>query len=180
MDEPVRAPVFRLVEPAVELRDAYLAMLRDFEAHGEPYGNAWSMDIEGDFAGFVAALRRFADGHDLSTGFVPWTSYWLVRDEAIVGRASFRHHLTPALEIEGGHIGYAIRPSARRQGNGTQILRLLLHEARRRGYPRVMLTCDADNTPSRRIIVGCGGVLAGRARSPRTRKLVERYWIELT
>jgi len=90
-----------------------------------------------------------------------------------------RHQLTPALEHEGGHIGYDIRPSARRRGFGTLILALTLERARILGLARALLTCDTDNTASARIIERNGGALAARVVSNRTGKLISQYWIEL-
>ncbi len=48
-----------------------------------------------------------------------------------------------------------------------------LLECRRLGLDRVLLTCAADNDPSRRVIVANGGVHTGRARGE------DRYWITL-
>ncbi len=60
--------------------------------------------------------------------------FWLVRDGCrVLAQSSLRHHLTPALERFGGHIGYVVRPSERRQGYGTLLLALTLASARARG-----------------------------------------------
>ena len=80
--------------------------------------------------------------------------------------------------IEGGNIGYAIRPSERRKGFGTLILRLTLEKAKNIGLTRVLVTCDADNVASRKIIERNGGVLAGQVVSEHTGKLVMRYFID--
>src|SRR5215207_1294779 len=77
----------------------------------------------------------------------------------------------------GGHIGYMVRPSGRRCGYGTVLLRLGLDKARERGLQRVLLTCDQTNIGSRKVIETNGGqfenavVVAGQA----IQKL--RYWI---
>jgi predicted acetyltransferase len=42
-----------------------------------------------------------------------------------------------------------------------------------------MLTYDADNTGSFRIMEKNGGVLTGNAVSPRSGKPILHYWIEL-
>ena len=39
-----------------------------------------------------------------------------------LGTVIIRHRLTPALEREGGHIGYHIVPGQRRRGHATQML----------------------------------------------------------
>jgi predicted acetyltransferase len=119
-------------------------------------------------------------GIDLPPGIVPMTSFWLVEDDqTVIGESRLRHRLTPALEIEGGHIGYAIRPSARRKGYGTRILALTLERARVMGLRQVLVTCNTDNIASARIIEKNGGLLDGYALSPHSRVQISRYWISI-
>ena len=110
---------------------------------------------------------------------MPATTYWLVRpDGTILGQAGLRHRLTPALEDFGGHIGYAIRPSARGKGYGTKMLAMALDEARDMGLPRVLITCDPANIASVRVIQKNGGVVASKSVAY-TGRMTSRYWIEL-
>ena len=167
--------------PAAPQHEAeVLAMMAEFQAETPPrYWNAREL-LEGDFPAYVRRLRRNALGLDLPPGFVPTTTFWMVRNGTeILGVSSLRHHLVPILKIEGGHIGYAIRPSERRKGYGTRLLALMLDEARALGLCRVLVTCDTDNIGSARIIQKNGGVFEGEARSPRTGRPVSRYWIDL-
>ena len=116
-------------------------------------------------------------GHDLPDGFVHSESLWLVEGETCLGRASLRHTLNERLREFGGHIGYEIRPSARRQGHGRTILRLTLQRARALGLERVLVTCDTDNLGSRGVIEGNGGVLEGEFMLADHPKPLRRYWI---
>jgi len=116
----------------------------------------------------------------LPDGWVPGTTYWLIRDgKTIVAQSNLRHRLTPSLERVGGHIGYATRPSERRKGYGTLLCALTLQKARELGLKRVLITCDADNLASARIIEKNGGRLENQELSQATGKLKNRYWIEL-
>ncbi len=99
-------------------------------------------------------------------------------DGRYIGRGSVRHALTAELSQYGGHISYEIRPSARGQGYGHQICRLLLDEARALGLVRALITCDDDNQASIRVIEGCGGVLENRIDTGRA-AITRRYWIDL-
>jgi predicted acetyltransferase len=85
--------------------------------------------------------------------------------------------LTPDLEVEGGHIGYDVRPSSRRLGFGTTALRLALREASGIGLSRVRITVDADNLPSVKIIERNGGILSGQAISEKSGKPIKQYWL---
>ena len=52
-----------------------------------------------------------------------------------------------------------------------------MSEARARGIWPVLLTADADNLASIRVIEKNGGVLADEAISVQTLKPIRRYWI---
>jgi predicted acetyltransferase len=110
---------------------------------------------------------------------VPQTTFWLVDGDAYIGRLSLRHHLNDSLRLIGGHIGYDIRPSMRRQGYGTRALALGLIEARNLGLTRVLVTCDKENTGSRRIIERNGGVLEDETTIPDYDGVILPYWITL-
>jgi predicted acetyltransferase len=101
--------------------------------------------------------------------------FWLVDGSNVLGLVSIRHRLTKGLRAFGGHIGYVIRPSARRKGYGTRILKLALSKARQLRLKRVLLTCSPYNVGSRKIIERNGGVFRDRARSKQGTRL--RYWI---
>jgi predicted acetyltransferase len=60
-----------------------------------------------------------------------------------------------------GHIGYAIVPWKRRRGYATAALGMILPVAREVGLARVMVTCDANNEASRKVILANGGEFAG-------------------
>ncbi|WP_341483615.1 GNAT family N-acetyltransferase [Streptomyces endophytica] len=105
-------------------------------------------------------------------GRVAMSTRWWVVDGSYLGRVTFRHRLTPSLRTWGGHIGYAVRPGARRQGHATAMLRAALPIARDElGIDPVLVTVAAGNTGSRKVIEACGGVL----EDGRDEKL--RYWI---
>ncbi|MBD3940904.1 GNAT family N-acetyltransferase [Microbacterium sp. NEAU-LLC] len=117
-------------------------------------------------------LQR-SEGQD---GFVPATVWWIIDDadpSEVLGSIHLRHELNDLLLAEGGHIGYAVRPSARGRGVATAALELCLEEARRRGITRILLVCETDNSLSRRTILSAGGVLEN------THGIFERYWIAL-
>ncbi|WP_257028221.1 GNAT family N-acetyltransferase [Micromonospora purpureochromogenes] len=61
---------------------------------------------------------------------------------------ALRHELNDFLLRVGGHVGYGIRPSARRRGLATWALGRMLGEARALGLDRVLITCEVDNIAS--------------------------------
>lgn len=168
-----------LVDPRENLREAYVDYMADVRA-AEPTDGAFTHgEVGSDFAAFVRKLEDEAKGIGLPDGYVPQSTYWLVRGGRILGTSHLRHRLTEALRDFGGHIGYAVRPSERRKGYGTRLLALTLDKARALGLDRVLVTCDRDNIASARVIQHSGGRLDSESPSPHTGTMKQRYWIDL-
>ena len=76
------------------------------------------------FADFVAWLTNQAlEDAPRPAEHVPSTTLWWVDGSEYLGRLAIRHRLNDALRQLGGHIGYDVRPTARRLGNATAMLR---------------------------------------------------------
>ena len=127
---------------------------------------------------FFAHIERFEAGVDLPPDRVRQTQFWLFRGDRMIGASRLRYRLIPFLEREGGHIGYEIRPSERRKGFGSEILRLTLREAKGAGIRRVLLTTDPDNLASIRVILNNGGRFEDTCLSPLSGEVLNRYWID--
>jgi predicted acetyltransferase len=164
----------RLEQPSTRWRSAFLEMARDFEAAGE---QRYALALQ-DFDAYLSKVEAGRRATDLPVGWVPAAEFWLEDAARIVACARLRLALTPDLLEEGGHIGYDVRPSMRRRGYGTALLRLALLEARALGIERVRATCDDDNIGSINVIERNGGTLDGRVTSKRTGTTVRQYWIE--
>ena len=169
--------MLRLVEPAPAYKAAILDAVAEMNAVGE-----WEISPDAFAARFDAMLRELAAARDPATappGVLPYEDFWLMEQDTWIGLLTLRPRIDEQFLHSGGHIGYVIRPSKRRRGYGTVLLRLGLDKARESGLQRVLLTCDETNIGSRKIIETHGGRLedavevAGRS----VRKL--RYWISL-
>ena len=117
---------------------------------------------------------------EASDGKVPDSTFFLLDTERdrLLGAVNIRHYLNDALLKDGGHIGDGIRPSERRKGYATEMIRLALSECKKLGIDRVLMVCDKDNIGSAKSIVKNGGVLENEITDPEG-KIEQRYWIEI-
>jgi len=168
----------RLVAPSSRYRVSFLAALAEF--HEEDRHRELDEAVlagPDEFARFAAALRADADSPGAQAryvwslrgkeppyrrdGYVRQTVLWWVTDDEYLGRLHLRHRLTVHLLYEGGHIGYEVRPSARRRGHATAMLAAALPLAADLGIERVLIDCDPANVASRRVIEKNGGEFDG-------------------
>lgn len=138
-----------------------------------------------DFDVWVETLLVEADAsYPVPEGRVTATTLWIVEDGNYLGAVNLRHYLDDFLREVGGHIGYGIRPSARRRGLARMALDAALARAARLGLDRVLVTCGVDNEGSRRTIETAGGVLedirppAEPYRQQGFDLVMRRYWID--
>lgn len=169
-----------LVPPALRYQASFLDAVREAQVQGSGLGDTlnWNLSkLAADFPAFLAALRAYEPGNTLPAGYVHSEALWLVQGDTYLGRVSLRHTLNERLREFGGHIGYEIRPSARRQGHATLALRLALVRARELGIERALVSCDVDNLGSRAVIEANGGELEGEFTVPDHDKPIRRYWV---
>ena len=174
-----------LVAPTTAVHESFVAAMEEFAAEGRgdiADSSTIGRDIRersaswtdpDTFARYVGEVVAEAlPDSPRPAGYVPMTTLWWIEGDSYLARIAIRHRLTPWLLEQGGHIGYDVRPSARRQGHATAMLRAALPIAAGLGIRRALVTCDHDNIGSRKVIEACGGVFEDR----RADKL--RYWID--
>jgi predicted acetyltransferase len=124
---------------------------------------------------YLEILKNESTGQNLKEGHVPETFLIAENEGNLVGRASIRHELNDFMFRVRGHIGYQVRPSYRRQGFATEILKQSLTFINELGVKEVLVTCDDDNVGSIKVIESQGGILENTVAFERILK--RRYWI---
>ena len=162
-----------LTEPTPRVHASFLAALREYRAEGAYPGLDPAEIASADgFQRYLDRLRAQADpGSPRRHRRVLQTSLWLVEGEEFLGELTIRHKLNRRLRYKGGHIGYSVRPSRRRRGYATAMLRLSLPVANGFGIDPALITCDDTNIASRRVIEANGGVLASASHG------ILRFWV---
>lgn len=172
-----------LAKPDLYFFDQYNDMMREWQDSGTQIA-PWFLNEPFEsleaFAQFIRMLDDCENGI-LDKKYCSTTSYFVVNDEGrLIGATSLRHYLT----IDGfntwGHIGYGIRPSERRKGCATEILRMMLAEAKSRKLYKALIGAHSSNVGSCRVIEKCGSILENIVPDPNEpEKFINRYWIAL-
>jgi predicted acetyltransferase len=173
--------VLDLIAPTARLHTAWLEAHAEWGpgVHEDGFGLDPSDEVDSP-AGFAAWVARLADESNpakpVAAGQVRCTYRWIVEGDRVLGGIALRHEFNDYVRWA-GHIGYGIRPSARRRGLAAWALGRMLDEARALDLDRVLVVCATDNVASAKTIERHGGVLEevrdtkhGPAR---------RYWIKI-
>ena len=174
------------------MRVKLIKLTKEYEARLGEMIDEWKADQErnhtdcspraifrNDYRDFDAYLADL-DHETATDGWVPDSVFFLLDEDRdrLIGAVNIRHCLNDALMVTGGHIGDGIRPTERRKGCGTELVRLALLECRKLGIDKVLMTCDKNNVASAKTIVRNGGVLENEVVNDKG--IVEqRYWITL-
>lgn len=168
-----------LVLPTTRLHDPFLECLTDWGPgrHEDGFGIGEQDELV-SMAGFTAWVHervRLTHAAGTRCPAEPHASpRWIIEDGQVLGGIVLRHRFNDDL----GHIGYGVRPSARRRGLASWALDQMLGEAKAAlGVDRVLVPCLADNIASAHTIEGTGGVLEGIRATEHGP--VRRYWINV-
>jgi predicted acetyltransferase len=168
------APTTRLHAAWLEAHDEWGPGLHEDGFGLRPFDE---VDSAAGFAAFVARLTDESDpAKPVEAVWAHCTYRWIVEGGRVLGGIALRHELNDFV-LRAGHIGYGIRPAARRRGLATWALGRMLDEARNLGLDRVLIVCEVGNTASVKTIEHHGGVLD----EVRETELgtVRHYWISL-
>ena len=171
----------KLVKGSYEYKEQIIDMLKEWidynENHPEANTSPYAI-FRNDYHDFDYYLNHL-EYKEPQEGLVPDSTFFCFDEKRnlMVGAVNIRHDLNDYLLKYGGHIGDGIRPSERRKGYATEMIRLALEECRKLGLTRVLVTCDKNNIGSAKSIIRNGGILENEVLEKGVIK--QRYWIAL-
>ena len=112
---------------------------------------------------------------------VPAETYFLVRenDNRIVGMINIRYNLNERLLLNGGHIGYSIRPTERRKGYNKINLYLGLKRLDELNVETALLDCVKSNIGSSKTMLALGAKKYNEIYNEDYGEVVEKYKIDI-
>jgi predicted acetyltransferase len=155
-------------------KEAYFAYLNDWKS--EEIIPTSTQFTEETFESYLNKLREEEGGRG---EWVPAETYfYFTHHGEIAGAINCRYDLNDFLREIGGHIGYGIAPSFRKQGLAKDMLEKVLTIYREKGFKKVLLTADDTNTGSVRTILSQNGI---KTESGIKENAIPygKYWIEL-
>ncbi|MPM20689.1 hypothetical protein SDC9_67125 [bioreactor metagenome] len=170
----------KLIKPNLEYKEKSWDFRNECLSESEEIHGDGGLDKSNNFEEWLENLKKESSKDTCGEKWVPATTWLVVResDKKIVGVIQLRHELNDFLLNRGGHIGYEVRPSERRKGYATEMLRLVLMESKKIGLKKVLVSCTKSNIASAKTIIKNGGVLEDE-RIWTDGSIYQRYWIEI-
>lgn len=169
-----------LVYPNKNLKEQIIDFRNEFYQNNEMHipGGA-KLDMIENIDEWIKYVQDLEKGIT-SDGFVSSTVLLGVVNEKIVGIIDLRHRLNDWLKKNGGgNIGYAVRPSERRKGYASEMVKQALEFYKKNNIEFVEISCDYDNIASKNTILKNNGIFDRELTDSELGEKVQVYKINL-
>lgn len=149
----------KLVRPTAELKEQAIDFRQEFFDHDEMIINGSELlDKTDDYDEWLKAVTANTKMETVNPNWVVTDTFFAVDEtNRMIGIIDLRHTLNDFLK-DLGNCGYSVRPSERRKGYATEMLRQLTKIATNVGMNELHLSVERDNEPSVRTIKYNGGI----------------------
>lgn len=175
--------MLQLVIPSDTYYKQYKEMMDEWHQDGSRIA-PWVLELpystEAEYTAMVQRVLEVERGENIGE-YASSSTYWLYDDntDQIIGAGNLRHWLTEEGKLYWGHIGYGIRPSQRKNGCATHLLKLLMEKARERGLSEVLLGAYEENIGSWKTMEKCGASYLQTITDPENGQSIKQYVIHL-
>lgn len=147
-----------LKRPIKENESKAAAFKQEFIDNGEMTINGSELlDQINSYDEWLQSVTDNISKDTVSPSWVVTDTYFAFDDnDNIVGIIDLRHTLNDFLK-DFGNSGYSVRPSERRKGYATEMLKLILKRARQIGMNKIQLSVERSNEASVKTITKNGG-----------------------
>ena len=147
-----------LKRPVKEFEAEAIAFKQEFIDNGEATINGSELlDQMDSYDDWLKSVKDNASSETVNPSWVVTDTYFAFdENDRLVGIVDLRHELNDFLK-DFGNSGYSVRPTERRKGYATEMLKLVMERARQIGMDKLQLSVERSNEASVKTIIKNGG-----------------------
>ena len=147
-----------LRRPVKDYETEAIAFKQEFIDNGEKTINGSELlDQMESYDDWLKSVQDNASSDTVNPSWVVTDTYFAFdENDRIIGIIDLRHELNDFLK-DFGNSGYSVRPTERRKGYATQMLKLILERAHQIGMEKIQLSVERSNEASVKTILKNGG-----------------------
>lgn len=151
--------MIKLIRPDTGTKDKAIEFKEEFFSHNEKTINGGELlDQTDDYDKWLSSVTANMDPETADPNWVVTDTFFAFdENERIVGIIDLRHTLNDFLK-DFGNCGYSVRPTERKKGYATEMLRQILAIAKEIGLKELHLSVERTNEPSIKTIQKNGGI----------------------
>ena len=174
----------KLIFPNLCYKEKAIKFIKEFYDYNSDINGSGALERyleEYSYEKWIEKIVSDIDVANIPQPRVPALTYFYIReeDDEIVGMINLRLSLNDFLKLEGGHIGYCIKPTERRKHYATDMLSKALKVYEVLGINEVIISCDKCNVASANVIMNCNGELYSEIYSETFKEVIQKYIIKL-